>query len=115
MTSPSWTLVTYDVGHVIDLLCTRFIAIQGNLPERYAKRNQLIDDFISYTINRFQHLWIVGYDPRNNLPNELSWFEIHEEARTHLFRTIKFTPESAGCFARMKREDRVLYLMHPTT
>lgn len=117
MSSRGWTMVAYDVGHVIDLLMTEPFSLPlsaGGIVERHAKRNLLIDQFFAHTINSFEHCFVMGYDSSLNTVNELTWFSYHEQARRYLWSILKLTHECAGMNVHMIRRDRTLYISYPS-
>ena len=47
--------------------------------------DNLIDDFICYSINSFQEVIVAEFDARRLTPNEITWCNLQEKARAELW------------------------------
>jgi hypothetical protein len=106
-------LHAFDISRVIELL-------NEHPPIRFHRNGEasynaqtLIDDFICYSINNFQVVWIANYDARRNTQLELTWFNLNQEARHALWSIINLPPEAAGTFVQYYRRGDTLWLGIP--
>jgi hypothetical protein len=112
MTKPPSTIIGYEIGIVLDALTEHPLYIPGTLTERHLKRQLLIDNFLSYTINSFQMVYVAGYNVQQNTLPELRWFELNTQARSWLYQILALPNESAGSFVHLFRQDRRMWLTY---
>lgn len=76
-------------------------------------REQVLDDFIVFTINSFEFCFISRPELSRITEKERRQFLECQEARSHIYRTVQMNPELAGRFIRYQRIGKSIYLITP--
>lgn len=121
-------VMVYDIGHVLALLnehpwgwlketrATQRRAVPYKKMEQDHDLTQaLVDDFICYTINSFQAVWVSGFNSNSMSTAELAWFNLNERARTELWLMLNnLANKFAGEMVGYARTGNLLILHVPT-
>lgn len=76
-------------------------------------QEEILDDFIAYTINSFEFCYISRPSLGQLTEKERRYFCDAHEARSYIYSAIKFDPSIAGRFVRMQRIRCNLFLLVP--
>lgn len=131
-----YDLSTWDISHafkVMDALpirtfaLLRYVEARGLNPdharcwteedemgrELRVIREQVLDDFITFTINSFEFCYISRPELSRITERERRQFLNCDEARAHIYQTIQLNPELAGRFIRYQRIGKSIFLITP--
>lgn len=76
-------------------------------------REEVLDDFIIYTINSFEFCYISRPGLSILSEKERRYFLDAHAARAHIYQTVQLAPELAGRFIRYQRIGKSIYLITP--
>lgn len=77
--------------------------------------DNLVDDFLCYSINSFQEVIVAGFDVRKLTPNEITWCNLQEKARAELWTiTRPLAYHYAGSMINYARTGRLLHVFAQT-
>lgn len=131
-----YDISTWDISHafkVLDALpmrvfaLNRYIERKGLNPDHamlYTEddnmgrelrviREEVLDDFIVFTINSFEFCFISRPSLAQMTEKERRSFLNCHEAVSHIYQTIKLNPDLAGRFVRYQRIGKSIFLITP--
>lgn len=76
-------------------------------------REQVLDDFITFTINSFEFCFISRPELSRITEKERRSFLDCHEARSLIYQTIQLNPDLAGRFIRYQRIGKSIFLITP--
>lgn len=76
-------------------------------------QEELIDDFIVYSINSFEFVYISRPSLSKLTEKERRWFVENERAVKFIYETLRFNTELAGRFIRYQRIGKSIFLITP--
>lgn len=82
--------------------------------ELAAIREEILDDFIAYTINSFEFCYVCRPSLGQLTEKERQFFADAHEARSIIYNQINFDPAIAGRFVRIQRIRCNLFVIVPT-
>lgn len=90
-------------------------SIESKMGQELANiREEILDDFIAYTINSFEFCFVCRPGLAKLTEKERRFFVNAHEARTYIYNAIQFNPEIAGRFVRIQRIRCNLFVVVPT-
>lgn len=90
-------------------------SIESKMGQELANlREEVLDDFIAYTINSFEFCFVSRPGLAKLTEKERRFFIDAHEARSFIYNAIKFDPDIAGRFVRIQRIRCNLFVIVPT-
>lgn len=120
-------VLVWDIAHVMRLLkehptsqlvISRAIRFHHHI-ERITEPNpyldSLINDFIAWTINSFQEVMVAEFNPTTVTPQEITWFNLNQAARTELWQLVRPLAYSySGSMVNLARVGTLIYVYAQT-
>lgn len=93
-------------------------AVLYNVESRMAQElrvinDEIIDDFLVYTLNSFEFCYISRPSLGALTEPERRWFIENVEARAYIYDNVKLDPELSGRFIRFQRIGKSIFLVTP--
>lgn len=76
-------------------------------------REEVLDDFLAFTINSFEFCYISRASLSRISEKERHYFLTQDVARSHIYSEIKFDPELAGRYVHFQRQRNNVFLIVP--
>lgn len=119
-------VLVWDISHIIGMLreqpCTqlqisRAIRFHHHIesvtyPNPYM--DSLINDWLGHSINSFQEVMVSEYNPNGMTPQEITWFNLNEKARSELWSITRPLAMYSGSMVNLARVGNLIYIYAQT-
>lgn len=120
-------VLVWDISHVMRLLkehpssqlvisrAIRFHHHIDTVVEPNPYMDSLINDFVAWTINSFQEVMVAEFNPHILTPQEITWFNLNQNARSELWRMLRpLAYNYSGSMVNLARANHLIYIYAQT-